>query len=498
MDKYILVIDSGTTGVRSLIFNSKSQVKALAYTEFPNYHPSFDRVEQDANEIWHAIQEVIQRSLAQLSIHLSDIQCIGITNQRATTVIWDKITGLPVTRAIVWQDTRTASRVSELSEEWADKVYSRTGWPLAPVYSALSIEWVFNTLPHLHKRAQEGKLAFGTVDSWLIYCLTGGEKHVISASNASVTGCYDLINNQWYEEWLNALNIPLSIFPRICDDSAYVASTNASIMGASVPISGVIADQHAALFAQECVKPGMVKCTHGTGTFLDMNIGNNPIIDTKSGIACQLAWRKNGQTTYALEGYAGYTGEAIQWLRDNLKIINASVESEELALSVEDSGGVYFVPAFTGLAAPSWDTQAKGAIFGISPSTTKGHIARATIEGIVYSIKDFIHVMKDISGFDIQSMAVDGGAAQNDLLVQFQADQLGFNISRPQNIEATSLGAALMAGLAMGIWKDEKEAFAAKKDTKKIFRPQLDDGARDSQYAKWTRAVECTRLWSKK
>ncbi len=499
MNKYILVIDAGTTGVRALIFNEISQVKAQAYTEFPNYHPAPDRVEQDANEIWDAIQKMIKKVLMDLSISLSDIKAIGITNQRATTVIWDRKTGLPVTRAIVWQDTRTAGRVAELSEEWGEKVYSRTGWALAPVYSSLSIEWILENISGVKECAQKGELAFGTIDSWLIYCLTGGKSHLISASNASVTGSYDLINNEWYKEWLNVLNIPLSLFPEVCDDSGSIAVTDADIMGAAVPISGVIADQHAALFAQECVEPGMVKCTHGTGTFLDMTIGTEPKIDTESGICCQIAWRKEGKTYYALEGYAGCTGSAIQWLRDGLKIIETSAESEELALSVQDNGGVYFVPALTGLSAPSWDSHVRGTLFGVSPGTKRSHIVRATLEGIVYSVRDFINAMNKISDYDIKAIAIDGGASQNNLLAQFQADQLATIVIRPENVEATSLGASYMAGLGVGIWKDEKEAFTMNtaSKNKKIFTPQLDEQTRTSQYEKWGRAVECARNWSK-
>ncbi len=499
MDKYILVIDAGTTGVRALIFNKVTEIKAQAYTEFPSYHPKPDRVEQDANEIWEAIQKMIKQALSDLSISFNDIKAIGITNQRATTVIWDRQTGLPVSRAIVWQDTRTAGRVAELSEEWGEKVYSRTGWALAPVYSSLSIEWILKNVPGIKERAQKGELAFGTIDSWLIYCLTGGKSHLISASNASVTGSYDLTTNSWYKEWLNALSIPLSLFPKVCDDSGDIAVTDTEVMGAEVPISGVIADQHAALFAQECTEPGMVKCTHGTGTFLDMTIGTEPKIDTKSGICCQIAWRKEGKTFYALEGYAGCTGSAVQWLRDGLKIIETSAESEEVALSVKDNGGVYFVPALTGLSAPSWDSRARGTLFGASPGTERGHVVRATLEGIVYSVRDFINAMNKISGYDIKAIAIDGGASQNNLLAQFQADQLATIVVRPKNVEATSLGAAYMAGLAVGIWEDEKKAFAANvasKD-KKIFTPRLDAQTRKTQYEKWERAVEGARNWSK-
>lgn len=497
MEQYILVIDAGTTGIRTLIYNQYTHIIAQAYTEFPNYHPEPDRVEQDANEIWEVTKQMIEQALQAGSIQMSDISCIGITNQRATTVVWDRSTGKPITRAIVWQDTRTAARAEALSPEWGEKVYSHTGWALAPVYSSLSLEWMMNNVPSMKERAEAGELAFGTIDSWLVYCLTGGKQHVISASNASVTGSYDLLHNQWYQEWLNALGLPLSLFPTVVDDSANIGFTDEQVMGAQVAISGVIADQHAALFSQACIEPGMIKCTHGTGTFLDMLIGEEPKIDTKSGIVCQIAWRKEGKTHYALEGYAGCTGSAVQWLRDGLQIIDSSAESEAIANKVDDNGDVYFVPALTGLSAPYWDSYARGTIFGVTPSTERGHIVRATLEGIVYSVRDFITAMQDISGFDIKSIAVDGGASKNDLLVQFQADQLGVDIIRPNNVEGTSLGAALMAGLGIGLWESEHEAFAVIEREKTVFSPQVDKTVRDKQYQIWKRAVERAREWSK-
>ncbi|WP_038129106.1 FGGY family carbohydrate kinase [Thioclava indica] len=496
MTKHILVIDSGTTGTRALIYDDRSHILTQAYTEFPNYHPAPDRVEQDATEIWDATKKMIDQALDNLKITMADIACIGITNQRATTVVWDRATGLPVTRAIVWQDTRTASRAQELAPDWGEKVYSRTGWSLAPVYSSLSLQWMLENVDGLKARAEAGELAFGTIDTWLIHCLTGGKSHVISASNASVTGSYDLLNDEWYGEWLEALGVPVSMYPSVVDDSGKVAETDPDVMGTAVPISGVIADQHAALFAQECVKPGNIKCTHGTGTFLDMLIGTEPKIDTGSGICCQIAWRKDGKTQYALEGYAGSTGSAVQWLRDGIKIISSSKESEAEAMKAEDNGGVYFVPALTGLSAPYWDSYARGMIIGITPGTTRRHIVRACLEGIVYSVRDFVNAMTEISGYEINAVAIDGGASANDLLAQFQADQLGVDVIRPRSVEATSLGAALMAGLGVGIWKTESEAFGVGRN-KTTFSPKTDEETRNAQYATWERAVERSRGWSK-
>jgi len=493
----LLVIDAGTTGTRALIFDENSAVLASAYTEFPQYHPQPDRVEHDAQEIWESTDRMIKSALAKAQLAPGEITAIGITDQRATTVVWDRRTGDPITRAIVWQDTRTAGRVDELAESWGEKVYSRTGWSLAPVYSSLSIEWVLNNVSGARELADAGHLAFGTIDSWLIHRLTGGAEHVISASNASVTGSYDLVADEWYEEWLTTLGIPLSMYPEVRDDSGHLGTTDASVFGAEVPITAAIADQHASLFAQGCIEIGTVKTTHGTGTFLDMNIGTTPVIDTTSGLTCQIAWRMNGETVYALEGYAASTGAAVQWLRDGAAIINTSSDSEALAKTVPDNGGVYFVPALTGLSAPYWDSYARGMIIGITPGTKRGHLARATLEGIVYSVRDFIGAMASVSGHQITQIAVDGGASQNDFLMQFQADQLGVTVVRPKNTEATSLGAALLAGLAVGVWANAKEALATQ-TIAATFTPDISEEERASQYDGWTRAVSRTRGWAKK
>ncbi|WP_207475825.1 glycerol kinase GlpK [Tessaracoccus sp. SD287] len=492
----ILVIDAGTTGIRALIYDAAAQVVATAYTEFPQYHPGPDRVEHDATEIWDATQRMISQALDQAALTPAEITAIGITNQRATTVVWDRQTGEPVTRAIVWQDTRTADRAAELGPEWGEKVYSRTGWSLAPVYSSLSLEWMLNNVEGLRDLADAGRLAFGTIDSWLVHKLTGGSTHVISASNASVTGSYDLTTDQWYQEWLDALGIPVDMYPSVVDDSGRLGTTSHEVFGAEVVIASAIADQHSALFAQGCIRPGMVKCTHGTGTFLDMTIGTTPVIDTASGLTSQIAWRIGGETVYALEGYAGSTGAAVQWLRDGLKILGQSAESEELAQSVDDNGGVYFVPALTGLSAPYWDAYARGTIFGIGPGTTRGHLARATLEGIVFSVRDFIDVMSKVSGHAISTIAVDGGGARNNLLLQFQADQLNAEVTRPKNTEATSLGAALLAGLATGVW-DTPEQAVATVEIDRSFTPAVDETERASAYATWRRAVDRSRGWLK-
>ena len=495
MNPRLLVIDAGTTGIRALIFDGDATVLGQAYTEFPQYHPASDRVEQDADEIWASTTIVMVEALAKAGLAPGEVTAVGLTNQRATTVVWDRQTGQPITPVIVWQDTRTAGRCARLAQEWGERVYSRTGWALAPVYSSLSLQWILENVEGAREAADAGRLAFGTVDSWLIHKLTAGREHVISASNASVTGSYDLIDNRWYSEWLDALGVPESLYPTVVDDSGELGVTDPEVFGAAVPIASAIADQHAALFAQGCIEPGMVKCTHGTGTFLDMTIGSTPNIDTSTGLTCQIAWRIGGRTVYALEGYAASTGAAVQWLRDGLQIITASGESETLAGSVPDNGGVFFVPSLTGLSAPYWDSYARGTIVGISPGTTRGHLARATLEGIVFSVKDFIEAMAAQSGHPISTLAVDGGASRNDLLLQIQADELGVHVVRPTNPEATSVGAALLAGLAVGVWDSPADAVATM-DIDRTFIPGSDDATRQAHHAQWQRAVERARRWA--
>ena len=494
MTAHILVIDEGTTGTRALVIDERSHVAGQSYREFTQYHPGPDRVEHDANEIWTATVACIQDALADADVSADGLAAVGITNQRATTVVWDRATGEPITNAIVWMDTRTARRVDELQPEWGATVYSRTGWALAPVYSSLSLEWILNNVEGARERAEAGELAFGTVDSWLIHRLTSGQVHAISASNASVTGSYDLHADDWYADWLAHLGIPRSMLPEVRDDSGSFGLTDPSVFGAEVPIASAVADQHAALFAQHCLEPGTVKCTHGTGTFLDMTVGEQ-LVTSNRGINAIIAWRIGGRTTYGLEGYAASTGAAVQWLRDGAKLISASAETSELARKVDDNGGVYFVPALTGLSAPDWDSFARGTIVGISPGTQREHLVRACLEGIVYSIRDFAETMAEDAGLPIRSMRVDGGASRNDFLVQFQADMLGCEVVRPANTEATSLGAAYLAGLGVGVWSDPEECFATLADDE-VFTPQIDEADREQLYRWWRRAVDRSRDWA--
>lgn len=491
--QYILVIDEGTTGTRALIVDKNSEIKGQAYSEFTQHNPAPDRVEHDAEEIWEATQAMVKKALAEAGLKLSDIAAIGITNQRATTTLWDRETGKPVTRSLVWQDTRTAGYIETIREQWADKAYGHTGWALAPVYSALNLHWMMENVPGALARAETGELAFGTIDSWLIYKLTGGKVHAVAASNATVTGSYDMLNDEWYSEWLDFLGVPLALFPKVRDDSGDFGVTDPDVFGAEIPIAGAIGDQQAALFGQGCLEPGTIKCTIGTGTFVDMNIGPK-VAMSKSGLNALIAWRMNGETTYGLEGYAAVTGSAIQWLRDGAEMIKESAEVEQLATSVPDNGGVYFVPALTGLSAPYWDSFARGMIIGITRGTTRAHIARATLEGIVYATKDFLDTMRQDSGVDITSIKVDGGAARNDFLMQLHADMLDAEVVRPINPEATSLGAAYMAGLAVGYWDSPAACFAGQ-EIDRVFKPQMSAEERERLYAEWTRAVERSMGW---
>jgi glycerol kinase len=494
--KKILVIDEGTTGTRALIVNRMSRICGQAYTEFTQYNPAPDRVEHDAEEIWKATRRMIVAALQEGGLSIEEIAAIGITNQRATTVVWDRATGKPITPAIVWQDTRTAPFIETIRAEWAERVYARTGWALAPVYSALSLRWILENVPGARERAQAGELAFGTIDSWLIYQLTGGKVHAIAASNASVTGSYDLLQDAWYTEWLDFLGLPRSLFPSVYDDSGLFGVTDPAILGAEIPITGAIADQHAALFGQQCVTPGTAKVTHGTGTFLDMNIGGRPAI-SQNGLNTIIAWRRNGETTYGLEGYAAVTGAAVQWLRDGAGLVESSAETEALASSVPDNGGVYFVPALTGLSAPYWDSFARGMIIGITRGATRAHLVRATLEGIVYSTRDFLETMRRDSGVEIHSMKVDGGAARNNFLMQFQADLLDAEVVRPSVSEATSLGAAYMAGLAVGYWDSPEDCFTGQ-EVDRTFTPQMQPDQRERLYADWTEAVKRSMGWARR
>ncbi|MGL4606536.1 MAG: FGGY family carbohydrate kinase [Eubacteriaceae bacterium] len=494
MKNYVLVIDEGTTGTRALIFNKNLQIVAQSYEEFTQYTPSENKVEHDAMEIYNKSVEMCKNAMQKAMITANEIACIGITNQRATCLVWDKKTGEPLYNAIVWQDNRTAEFCKELNaSQWGEKVRKSTGWTVAPVYSSLMLHWLIENVPTIKEKITCGEALFGTIDTWLVWKLTGGKKHVVSYSNASVMGSLDLKTGEWYSEFLGFLGIDTKIFPELVSDAGDYGVTAKEIFGAEIPISGVIADQHAALFAQGCRTGGTGKITNGTGSFLDINVGNECVISDQ-GLNTVIAWKIGNDFTYALEGFESVTGSAVQWLRDGLEIIVESSETEIKARSVLDSNGVYFVPALAGLSAPYHDPFARGTIFGITRGTKKAHLIRATLEGIAYRLKDIMDVVEKESGVKMKAIRIDGGASKNDLLAQLMADMMDVQIDRPFSVEATSLGAAEIAGLAIGLWKEED--FDAALSIDKTFLPEISKEKRDEVYRGWQEAIKRSIGWN--
>lgn len=495
MKNYVLVIDEGTTGTRALIFDKEFNIVSQCYEEFTQYTPSEDKVEHDAMEIYAKSVGVCREAIEKAKIASSDIAAIGITNQRATCLVWDKNTGVPLYNAIVWQDNRTAALCQEINDsEWGEKARKATGWTVAPVYSSLMLHWYLENVPEIKEKIESGEALFGTIDTWLIWKLTGGKSHVVSYSNASVMGSLDLSTGEWYTEFLDYLGISTDIYPEIVNDSGNYGTTDPDIFGAEIPICGAIADQHAALYAQGCRSKGTCKITNGTGSFLDINIGDECVVSDQ-GLNTVIAWKIGDEINYALEGFEAVTGSAVQWLRDGLQVIDKSSESEPLARSVEDSNGVYFVPALAGLSAPYHDPYARGTIFGISRGTTKAHIVRATLEGIAYRLKDILDVVEKESGVKMTGIRIDGGASMNDLLAQLMADMLDARVDRPLSVEATSLGAAEMAGLAAGLWTEAD--FDKSLEIDKSFEPAITPEKREALYAGWREAIERSVGWRK-
>lgn len=495
MKNYVLVIDEGTTGTRALIFDKEFNIVSQCYEEFTQYTPSEDKVEHDAMEIYAKSVGVCREAIEKAKIASSDIAAIGITNQRATCLVWDKNTGVPLYNAIVWQDNRTAALCQEINDsEWGEKARKATGWTVAPVYSSLMLHWYLENVPEIKEKIESGEALFGTIDTWLIWKLTGGKSHVVSYSNASVMGSLDLSTGEWYTEFLDYLGISTDIYPEIVNDSGNYGTTEPDIFGAEIPICGAIADQHAALYAQGCRSKGTCKITNGTGSFLDINIGDECVVSDQ-GLNTVIAWKIGDEINYALEGFEAVTGSAVQWLRDGLQVIGKSSESEPLARSVEDSNGVYFVPALAGLSAPYHDLYARGTIFGISRGTTKAHIVRATLEGVAYRLKDILDVVEKESGVKMTDIRIDGGASMNDLLAQLMADMLDARVDRPLSVEATSLGAAEMAGLAAGLWTEAD--FDKSLEIDKSFEPAITPEKREELYAGWREAIERSVGWRK-
>ena len=451
--KYIMSLDQGTTSSRCILFDHAGNICSTAQKEFRQIFPQPGWVEHDALEIWRTTLEVTKNAMEKLGVEAEDIAAIGITNQRETTIVWDAETGEPVYNAIVWQDRRTSELCDALKKDGrSDLIRSKTGLIIDAYFSATKILWILENVPGARQRAEEGKLRFGTVDTWLIWMLTRGERHVTDVSNASRTMLFNIHTLQWDKELLGLFGIPESMMPQVKSSSEVYGYTKTTIFAHEVPIAGIAGDQQAALFGQMCTEPGSVKNTYGTGCFLLMNSGERPIMSSNN-LLTTIAWKIGESVTYALEGSIFVAGSVVQWLRDGLGIIRSSSEVEALACSVPDNGGVYFVPALTGLGAPHWDQYAKGSIYGISRGTTAAHIARAALEGIAFQTMDIVNAMQRDAGVTLKELKVDGGASRNNLLMQFQADILGTSVIRPIVTETTALGAAYLAGLAVGYWE---------------------------------------------
>lgn len=470
MKEYIVALDQGTSSSRAIVFNRKGEAKAVCQKEFTQHFPQPGMVEHDPMEIWATEYAVMTEAVTSLGLGGADIAAIGITNQRETTIVWDAATGKPICNAIVWQDRRTSEYCDSLKEAGlTEMIRSKTGLIIDAYFSGTKIRWILENVPGARERAERGELRFGTVDSWLVWNLTGGHEHVTDVSNASRTMLFNIHTLQWDAELLDILGVPLSMMPQVKSSSEVYGWT--SLLGEDVPVSGIAGDQQAALFGQMCTEQGAVKNTYGTGCFLLMNTGEKPIV-SKNNLLTTIAWKLNGKVTYALEGSIFVAGSVVQWLRDGLGIIRSSSEVEALAASVPDAGGVYMVPALTGLGAPYWDQYAKGSIHGITRGTTAAHIARAALEGIAFQTMDIVSAMEKDAGVPLGELKVDGGASRNNLLMQFQSDVLGTKVVRPLVTETTALGAAYLAGLAVGFWKSIDEV-KRQWQAERIFTPTM-------------------------
>jgi glycerol kinase len=490
--KYILALDQGTTSSRAIVFDRGGSIAAVAQEEFPQIFPKPGWVEHNPDDIWATQRAVAAAALKRAGLSARDIAAIGITNQRETTVVWDRATGRPIHNAIVWQDRRTAGLCDRLKATGKERLLRRkTGLVADAYFSGTKLQWLLQNVAGAQKRAEAGELAFGTVDSWLIWNLTGGQLHVTDATNASRTMLFNIETGKWDDELLRLFGVPRAMLPEVRPSSAVYGET--SLLGEPIPIAGIAGDQQAALFGQVCTRPGMVKNTYGTGCFMLLNTGTKPI-RSKSNLLSTVAWRIGHRTEYALEGSIFIAGAVVQWLRDGLGMLRSSAEVEQLAAQVPDTGGVYFVPAFAGLGAPHWDQYARGAILGLTRGTTRAHIARAALEAIAFQVVDVLEAMEKDSGIRLKELRVDGGASANDLLMQLQADLLGVPVLRPQVAETTALGAAFLAGLAVGYWKNQAEIAALWK-TERKFTPTMKPGVRKKLCAGWMKALERAKEW---
>ncbi len=494
MKKYIMALDAGTTSSRCILFEKNGRIASVVQREFPQIFPREGWVEHDPMTIWSTQIAVATEALLKIGGGWDEIYGIGITNQRETVVVWDRKTGLPVYNAIVWQCRRTADLCDRLkSEGYEEKIKEKTGLVLDPYFSATKVAWILDNVDGARERAERGELCFGTIDSWLIWNLTGGRTHATDYSNAARTMLFNIKSLEWDKDLLSLFNIPRQLLPEVCPSSHIYGYTDPKILGAEIPIGGVAGDQQAALFGQCCFEAGELKNTYGTGGFLLMNTGES-LPESSSGLISTIAWGIGDKVFYALEGSVFVCGAAIQWLRDGLKLIESAQDSEYYARKVPDSGGVLVVPAFQGLGAPYWDPYARGIIVGITRATTKYHVIRATLESMAYQTADVIDLMKSVSPVTVRELSVDGGAAANDLLLSFQADVLGIPIARPECIETTALGAAYLCGLATGVYSSLDEIKQNKK-VERSFAPEKDNAWREEHIGNWRRAVERSLNW---
>ncbi|API87984.1 glycerol kinase [Marinilactibacillus sp. 15R] len=495
MAKYILSIDQGTTSTRAIIFNEEGEPKWSSQKDIEQYFPEPGWVEHDANEIWLKTLQVIASVMIESGLEPEDLDSIGITNQRETTVIWDKETGTPIYHAVVWQSTQTSDIADQLKADGhKDNIHKKTGLIIDSYFSATKIKWIFDKVEGSKERAENGELLFGTIDTWLLWKLTGGKVHATDYSNASRTMLYNIYDLEWDKDILELLDIPEKMLPEVLPSSGIFGETmDAVFHGVSVPIAGIAGDQQAALFGQTAFDKGMVKNTYGTGSFIIMNTGKEPI-QSKNGLLTTLAYGLNGEVYYALEGSIFVAGSALQWLRDGMDMFRESPESEDLALKVDTTDGVYVVPAFTGLGAPYWDQDARGSVFGLTRGTTKSHFVRATLESLAYRTRDVVDAMNQDAGLKTETMRVDGGASMNDFLMQFQADISDVKIERSKVMETTALGAAYLAGLATGFFNDQEE-IKAKWEKASSFEPKMGAEKREDLYAGWQAAVKSTQTF---
>ncbi|WP_106766174.1 glycerol kinase GlpK [Paenibacillus faecalis] len=489
MEQYILALDQGTTSSRAILFNQEGNMVYSAQKEFPQYFPKPGWVEQNANEIWGSILAVIATCLSEAGVKTEQIAGIGITNQRETAVVWDRKTGVPVYHAIVWQSRQTADICEQLIADGHDqKVRDKTGLLVDPYFSGTKIKWILDHVEGARDRAKRGELLFGTIDTWLIWKLSGGQAHVTDYSNASRTMLYNIHELKWDDELLDILDIPKAMLPEVRPSSEVYAQTAAyHFFGREVPIAGAAGDQQAALFGQTCFKEGMVKTTYGTGSFMLMNTGDKPVT-SEHGLITTIAWGLDGKVQYALEGSVFVAGSAIQWLRDGLRMFREAKDSEPYARRVESTEGVYVVPAFVGLGSPYWNSEMRGAVFGLTRGTTKEHFIRATLESLAYQTRDVLSAMEEDSGIKIETLRVDGGAVANTFIMEFQSDILNVPVERPVISETTALGAAYLAGLAVGYWKDQDE-INSKWSVERRFDPSMSEKTREQLYNGWKKAV---------